>query len=126
MDEIIQKGAKVLLYNVRQGGEDPHPRVTTVTKLFPKSFEVEALTDVKFRRDDLRSTAGYSHYMVTTLDSERAAKIWKIHYREQAKSAAMATVERWNTGHSRDDLAMLNAAIDALTVFRDRLLREQS
>jgi hypothetical protein len=125
MDEIIQKGTKVLLYRSKPGVEDPHPSIVTVTKVSPKTFEVDKLR-LKFRRSNLQSIDGYSSYAVTALDSEQATRIWKIHYREQAKNDAMAAVDRWNTGHGRDDLAMLNATIDALTAFRDRLTGEQS
>jgi hypothetical protein len=126
MNEIIQRGAKVLLYRNKTRAEDPYPSMVTVTKVHSKTFEVDRLPGTKFLRSTLQSANGHSSHAVTALDSEQATRIWKIHYRERAKSDAMAAVDRWNTGHGRDDLAMLNAAINALTAFRDRLTGEQS
>lgn len=119
-NDFIRKGAQVLLYSVRRGGEDPYPQLTTVTKIFAKSFEVDALTYAKFRRDDLRSVGGL-HYAVTPPDSEQAATVWRNHYLVKARGAALATVDHWNTGDRRDDLATLDAAIAALGHYRGLL-----
>jgi len=120
MNDFIQKGAQVLLYRFGIHGGNPYPQVVTVTKVFTKTFEVDQLPSTKF---DIRSltSVGRSSYAVAAADSDKAGELWELHRRESAKSTAMAAVDRWNTGHGRDDLAALDEAITALGHYRGLL-----
>jgi hypothetical protein len=100
--------------------QSPNPRRTTVLKVATQSFTVDGMPD-RFKLTNLRgkSVGDWTWYhQVVKPDSVMARRAFDDERLTRKRNAAITAVARWNTGDGRDDLAKVDAAIDALRVFR--------
>jgi hypothetical protein len=121
----IQPGAPVVIYDNGAHRDSPAFRETTVKTVAMKSFTVDGLDDRFSLATLMTKLKGREwsrwRWVAIAPDSPRARKLRMDQRRGRLRSEAIDSVADWNTGAGRDDLAKLDAAIDALTDFREAL-----
>src|SRR4029077_19361772 len=123
----IHPGADVVVHTTADGLQEyGGVRRDTVATVAGASFTLTADPDMRFRFDTLQSKgcSSFRHpyrFVVEPAGSDLAVELLRIKARNGPRTAAMSAVDKWDTGHGRDDPAKLDAAIEALTVYRRHL-----
>lgn len=118
----IKPGAEVVVYAT---GGNPNPKRTTVDRVAAQSFTLVGITErIKLETLQSKRIGGDWHrwnYVVVRPDSPKAKELFRQRRIENLGTNAWSAVDAWNKGGSREDLAKIDAAIEALQKYRSVL-----